>query len=230
MICQWAAVCRFSRQREHWGHGRHDLLDSGRWLVWAGTGNLTVTASVLPIVNDTCSQAFPLTNGVTYTMPTTEATSAGDPLPDCAANSSNGVWFTFTPAFSGLVLVTTCGSSFDTTLQVFSGACDGLTPVACNDDAGFACAGTQASLFFAGSAGTPYRILVGGKAGQTGQLKIMARAVPSNDICSGAIALTDGVAYSQSTAERDFASATPAPAVPWATGFGLPLRRRCRAN
>ncbi len=179
-------------------------MDSGRWSYWAGTGNLTVTASVLPIVNDTCSQAFPLTNGVTYTMPTADATSAGDPLPDCATNSSNGVWFTFTPAFSGLVQVTTCGSSFDTTLQVFSGDCDGLTPVACNDDAGFACAGTQASLFFAGSAGTPYRILVGGKAGQTGQLMIMARAVPSNDLCSGAIALTDGVAYSQSTVERDF--------------------------
>jgi hypothetical protein len=177
------------------------ILAGGAGYEGVKTGNLTVTASVLPVSNDTCAQAFPLTNGVTYTMSTVEATSVGDPLPECGTSSSNGVWFTFTPAFSGLVLVTTCGSSFDTTLQVYSGACAGLVPVACNDDAGAACTGTQASLFFTGSAGTPYRMLVGGKAGQTGQLMVMARAVPSNDICLGAIALTNGVSCTQSTAE-----------------------------
>ncbi|MCX6928621.1 MAG: hypothetical protein NT154_36230 [Verrucomicrobia bacterium] len=187
---------------------------------WSATGNLTVTASVLPINNDLCSQAFPLTNGITYIMSTTEATSAGDPLPDCATNSGNGVWFTFAPAFSGWVLVTTCESTFDTTLQVFSGPCEGLTAVGCNDDAGFACGGTQASVFFAGNAGTPYRILVGGKAGQTGQLKIMARAVPINDICSGAVALTNEVAYSQSTTDAT-SIGDPDPSGYGGTGSGV---------
>src|SRR5882724_1997757 len=71
--------------------------------------------------NDQCSGAIPLTTGVPFTMNTTDATDGGDPLPACGPSFGGGVWFSFTPASNGLISVTTCGSSFETVVQVYSG-------------------------------------------------------------------------------------------------------------
>ena len=46
------------------------------------------------------------------------------------------VWWKFTPQSSGLAVIDTFGSSFDTTLGVYSGnAVTSLSPLASNDDA-----------------------------------------------------------------------------------------------
>jgi len=152
--------------------------------------------------NDQCSGAIPLTTGVPFTMNTTDATDGGDPLPACGPSFGGGVWFTFTPASNGFVLVSTCASTFDTVLQVYSGDCNALTPVsgACQPFY-YGCAGSQAPLLVLGSAGTTYWILAGGYFRARGTLSIMADLGPplANDQCSGAIALAAGVPFVMST-------------------------------
>ena len=75
--------------------------------------------------NDNCAGAFPLTNGVLFTMSTVSATSVGDPVPPCSTVGlfGKGVWFTYTPTADEEVMLQTCGSDFDTILQVFTGTC-----------------------------------------------------------------------------------------------------------
>jgi hypothetical protein len=106
------------------------------------------------------------------------------------------VWYTFTPAINGGVTINTCGSDFDTVLQIYTGSCGSLTGVsgACNDDNGPFCAGLAASVTFNGTAGTVYRILAGGYNGISGTLLVVANVTcaPANDTCNGAIALTAG--------------------------------------
>ena len=141
------------------------------------TGNLRILATFLErSPNDLCADAIPLVPGLLQTMNTSGATSLGDPRPSCASTTSNGVWFTFVPPADGIVTLSTCGSDFDTVLQVYTGECDSLVPLegGCNDDLGPACPGVQASVQFYGTANTVYRILAGGFTGQTGRLQIQA--------------------------------------------------------
>src|SRR5437870_4457984 len=86
-----------------------------------------------PPPNDTCTGAIALTEGLTNTMSTTNATTTGEEQA-CRYGFTKGVLFTYTPSFNGLVLVRTCGSSFPTLLEVFNGNCGTLSwnnPVAC---------------------------------------------------------------------------------------------------
>ena len=152
--------------------------------------------------NDQCSGAIILQPGVPFVMSTADATDAADPASVCGIPITGGVWFRFTPASNGLVRVSTCGSDFDTILQVLSGTCAALTPVIdCNDDPGPACAGFQASVQFFGSAGVTYWIVAGDFIGMGGNLSIVAYAVdrPPNDDCIGAVTLQPGVPFAMST-------------------------------
>src|SRR5437867_4250006 len=110
----------------------------GRRIVWAASLMLAVVAcreqaSAQAPANDECAGATALANGVTVTMNTASATSTNDPLTICNASADKGVWFTFTPSTSGVVSVRTCGSNFDTALQVYTSGCDFVTDVDCND-------------------------------------------------------------------------------------------------
>src|SRR5262249_59366480 len=113
------------------------------------SGNLSLTA--YGVVNDICSMAMPLSSGAAVTLNTSQATGTGDPTTPCSSGD-NGVWFTFTPASTGPVTISTCGSSFDTVLAVYTGACGALSPIRCNDDNGPSCAGRNASGQFQGAA------------------------------------------------------------------------------
>jgi hypothetical protein len=134
------------------------------------------------LANDQCSGAIALSAGVTRTDSTASATSTADPIPTCQPNFGKGVWYTFTPATSGTVTVGTCGSNFDTVLQVYTGSCGALAAVSggCNDDNGPECTGTPASVSFSGTAGTTYRILAGGYNSTDGTLQIVARVTGAN--------------------------------------------------
>ena len=145
------------------------------------TGTLQIVARV---ANDECSGAMTLTPGVPFTMNTTTATSMGDPVPVCQSYFSNGVWFTFTPATNGVVTVSTCPSDFDTVVQVYTGTCGSLAPVAngCSDDAGFVCPYRQSFAQFPGTGGTTYYILAGGYYGAAGNLNITANVVPARTL------------------------------------------------
>lgn len=195
------------------------------WILAGGAsqakGTLHIVANLMnALSNDRCSGATPLQAGVPYAMSTVDATDTDDPVPVCAS-AFGGVWFSFTPASDGMVRVSTCGSDFATVVQLYSGDCFALTPMAggCNDFSGSACAGFQASVQFLGSAGTTYRILAGGYGGARGRLNILAESFPSliNDQCQGALTLQPGVSIAMSTTN---ATATGDPLPTCQTNFG----------
>jgi hypothetical protein len=167
-----------------WGHysgGALDGADPSRawiyseyavsttaWGTWIGELQLPL------LINDQCNSALALTNGILYSMNTSGATSTNDPATACGTAIGKGVWFSFTPDASGTALISTCGSDFNTVLQVYSGACASLNPVTCNDGNGPACSGTQASAQFQVSGGTKYLIFLAGSGGASGNLAVSA--------------------------------------------------------
>ncbi len=90
------------------------------------------------VANDAPCSAIPLSLGSLITGNLQSATSDNDgPAASCQTNGNKGVWYSFQPAASGFYQFTTCGSTFDTILTVFTGACAdplNLTEVACDDD------------------------------------------------------------------------------------------------
>ncbi len=143
----------------------------------SGGGNFTITATS-GLVNDNCAGALPLAYGVPFSMTTIGATTGVGETPPCQPTFGKSVWFMFTSPITGPVPISTCGSSFDTVLQVFTGACGALTSVACADDNGPYCSGNNASLNLNALAGTNYYIMAGGWASQSGTLNITVGTRP----------------------------------------------------
>jgi hypothetical protein len=84
---------------------------------------------------------------------------AGEPAP--AGSGGSSVWWTWTAPADGQVSLSTAGSSFDTRLDVYTGAAvGGLSAVAANDNADTST--TSSSLRFQAAAGVTYRIAVSG--------------------------------------------------------------------
>ena len=90
--------------------------------------------------------------------------------PDHADNPGGAsVWWTWTAPSNGTYTVTTRGSSFDTTLAVYTGtSVFGLTTIAYNDDGPNM--GTASLLSFFASAGTAYQIAVDGYNAASGSI------------------------------------------------------------
>lgn len=85
---------------------------------------------------------------------------AGEPSHGGSLTKSHSLWWTWTAAASGPVLVDTTGSSFDTVLSVYRGnQLSSLTTVAAVNDVG---SKLQGHLFFNAVAGATYRIAVAG--------------------------------------------------------------------
>ncbi|MCA9158884.1 MAG: metallophosphoesterase [Planctomycetales bacterium] len=81
------------------------------------------------------------------------------------------VWWKWTAPATGTVTVATAGSSFDTTLGIYSGPTVGnLTQVAANDDVSGSVLTSQ--LTFAATANQTYRISVDGYGGATGNIAL----------------------------------------------------------
>ena len=105
------------------------------------------------IANDLCSGAIVITNAsYTNVQSTLKASSFGDPVPDCVDGFGHGVWYQFTAPVAGLLIVDTFGSDFDTGLAIYTGSCDALTEVACNDDTG----GVTSQVILPTTAGATY--------------------------------------------------------------------------
>lgn len=109
--------------------------------------------------NDECVGAIALTNGVATTFDTTSATPSATPWL-CVGSVAPDLWYSFTPTTSGVsVSFSTCGSSYDTAIEVFDGACTALNPIACNDNS----CGLQSTLSLPSvTAGQTYYVRVGG--------------------------------------------------------------------
>jgi hypothetical protein len=91
------------------------------------------------------------------------------PGPGCGSGFGRSVWYSFTPGATTQVTVSTVGSNFDTIVGVWTGGTLGtLTQVTCNDDF----SGTASQVAFTATAGTTYRIQVGGFSGAGGTLAL----------------------------------------------------------
>ena len=133
----------------------------------AGSTNVSLKVIDSNVANDLCSGAIVIASGsYTNVQSTVQATSFGDPVPDCVDGFGHGVWYQFTAPVTGQLIVDTFGSDFDTGLAIYTGSCDALTEVACNDDTG----GVTSQVTIPTTAGTTYFILVGGYGSDAGNL------------------------------------------------------------
>lgn len=142
------------------------LVSNVQGTLLSSNGTLTV---IVPPANDQCGGAIAISSSsYTNSQSTTTASSTGDPTPDCFVGGfGNGVWYVFTAPTNGTLVVNTFGSSFDTGLAIYTGTCESLTQIACNDDT----SGTvQSSITNSVTIGTTYYILAGGWAANTGNL------------------------------------------------------------
>ncbi len=106
------------------------------------------------------------------TKETGEPNHAGD-------RGGASVWWRWTAPQTGTVRVTTDGSTFDTTLGVYTGSTVAdLTHVASDDDSGV---GANSALSFTATVGTTYRIAVDGYAGATGIVRLGIALPAAND-------------------------------------------------
>ncbi|WP_426429819.1 T9SS type A sorting domain-containing protein [Winogradskyella sp. HB-48] len=127
----------------------------------ASLGNFTFTCPQPAPDNDLCADAEMIACGDTVTGDTTTATS--DPgqtyCGTSAPSSSNGgVWYSFM-GDGGEATFDLSGSSFDTKIYVYTGACGDLTCLDGDDDGGD---GTTSLITVTTEAGTAYYVYVSG--------------------------------------------------------------------
>lgn len=109
---------------------------------WNGTEFNNGVLTVNGLANDECSGATELTVGVDFASGMTTGSNMGatddDLIPECQDFIQQNVWFSVVVPESGNLTIETDeadGSDFDdSVVTVYSGTCDNLEEVACNDD------------------------------------------------------------------------------------------------
>jgi hypothetical protein len=153
-------------------------------LAWMGPGVFLLLMAAQSAWAQPVNDNFPGTTlsgaSLTTTGTNVGATAQlGEPNP-VGASGSRSVWWSWTAPASGTVTITTGGSTFDTTLGVYTGALvNSLTPIVENDDGPV---DLTSRVQFSGASGTVYRIQVNGFLGDTGSimLNISGPAVPGS--------------------------------------------------
>jgi hypothetical protein len=150
--------------------------------------NVRVSA---PITGDNCTSPIAINEVSDLTFTTVGATAGGN-NPGCGGTSNPlDIWFAYTATATGTGSFDLCGSNFNTRLAIYS-ACGG-TVLACNDDNGPLCTGTNASLRIPVTSGSTYYVQVSGNEATTGtgDLTIAVSAPPANNNCSAATAINE---------------------------------------
>ncbi|HSD14856.1 MAG TPA: GEVED domain-containing protein [Flavobacterium sp.] len=172
--------------------------------------------------NDDCSGAIALTvnascSYTTYTNASATA-SSGVPAPGCASYSGGDVWFKFVVPAGGTVTVDTqTGVMTDSGMAWYTGSCGSLTLLECDDDD--SANGNMSSITRTGlTPGATIWVRVweygNDNNGTFGICATTPPAAPTNDNCSGAIALTVNTSCSYTTytnAGATASSGAPAP-------------------
>ncbi|MFQ5706800.1 MAG: hypothetical protein ACE5HO_05080 [bacterium] len=115
------------------------------------------------VTNDDCASATVVTSlPFTDALNTTAATDdPNDPVLSCGdGGGGKTVWYSWTPATDMFVTVNTFGSgpqAYDTVLGIFTGPCDTLVEMICNDDAG---GENKSEILFQAQGGVTYIIHV----------------------------------------------------------------------
>lgn len=143
--------------------------------------------------NNACGNAMDICPGE-YNGSTVGATN--DAEASCGtSNASKDVWFRYVPRFSGLAVIDTCDSEYDTTIGVYSGCPATLaTEIACDDDGG-PC-GLRSRIEWSVLGGVEYFIRVSGFNNAAGAF-ILSLSGPQCDYdnCSDATIITSGTYY-----------------------------------
>ncbi|MFM7727796.1 MAG: hypothetical protein ACKO7B_13910, partial [Flavobacteriales bacterium] len=122
-------------------------------------------AQVLP--GSTCATALPVECGAVYAtntqgVPNDNATSGASAC--YGVGNAGQIWYSYTATENGMLMLTTCGSSMDTYIHVYTGTCGSLSCLAQNDDG----CGLQSSVTIAVVAGESYLIRAGGWSSNSG--------------------------------------------------------------
>ena len=145
-----------------------------------GNYSLKISVALPPPANDNCANGI-VVNTYPYTSPVISTVLATDDQQGvagyaCSTGPTNNVWWRVT-GVCGTMTASTCGSSFDTEVAIYTGSCGALTFVGCNDDNGPACAGATGSRSWTATQGTTYYIAAGGwQAGNTGNIQLTVTA------------------------------------------------------
>ncbi len=163
---------------------------------WSGPKRVRTS----PEPNDNCDGAIEIPVTQDCSSPViannTVAFDSGVPDPGCAGYDGGDLWYKTTVPASGNIIVETLsvdGSDVsDTGMAVYSGDCDNLSLIECNDDGGD---GYFSRIRLTGlTAGDVIYIRVweygNDKQGDFGVCVTEASPPPANDDCSGAISLT----------------------------------------
>jgi hypothetical protein len=131
-------------------------------------------------VNAVCSGATPVTTNSTTHLLDLGTTNffAGTAAPVVTADDTTPVWFSYTAPATGTIkaIFSTCTSSFDTTVAVYT-SCGG-SPVAVNDDT-VGCGTGGSSVSFVLTNSQTYFIRVAGKLGAKGTFTLHIDDTPS---------------------------------------------------
>ena len=157
---------------------------------------VTVQCNNPPPSNDLCANAYTVPVGTWCGTTICATPSTGIPTPCGNSANSPDVWFRFVPVCTGPVAVDTCGvcpgfGTFDTVLSVYTGPCNALSQIACNNNS----CGLQSVITYNGIAGTSYYIRISGPNCATGRFRLniaAGSAPPPNDLCQNAIPVQVG--------------------------------------
>ncbi len=171
-----------------------DAAMQGLDFVWT----IDITEPPPPPDNDSCETAEPTGDVVDLPFSTTTATASG--YGTCM--TSPDIWYLYTASTSGDIVVSLCGSEYDTKLAVYdSSSCDPLSPeIECNDDF----CGMQSQITYTAVEGNLYLIQVGGFSSYTGDGVLSIGppgGPPENDSCETAEAIGRVENYPFSTME-----------------------------
>lgn len=162
------------------------------------TATVTCTTCPGPVSTDTCANAMSLSAG-SHAFSTIGST--GNDVSTCGFFDDTDVWATYTAPSTGTATFTTCGSGFNTTLQIYADCpANGGRELACSDNfrgtaaiGGVTCSGASESVIqMLVQSGTTYYIRMAGTPG-TGTLNVVDPTVPTGQLCSDALVLLDGI-------------------------------------
>ncbi len=122
-----------------------------------------------PPDNDLCVGAIPVNVNSSVSGNTAHPCYTADTEPFCGTSDGTGagLWYSFTGT-GNIVQVSTCGSSYDTKIRVYTGNCAAPTCVAGQDDA----CGLQTEFDFCTVSGTTYYVLVHGFGSNEGNFTL----------------------------------------------------------
>jgi len=153
---------------------------------------------VTPPPNDACTDCARVLTGVTYHGRTRAAT--GTDISSCGDNDTLDAWNCWTADCTGRVSITTCGSSFDTTLAVYD-ACGGHE-LACDDDGCQFLPARRSRVTLDVTEGTTYSIRVAGYDGAFGDYTLNV------ETCKNACCLPSGLCGFATSAQCDAVGGT----------------------